>query len=105
LDDNHTALPGLLTELHVSMQAAFGPDGKPTKALTGFAAKNGVAAEDVTREADSKGTEYVWAVRKQAGRHAAEVSLPLTVVFCADTLLVCYWGSVMLQQLCCAASK
>ncbi|CAL8470617.1 g10159 [Coccomyxa elongata] len=54
-------------------KAAFGPDGQPTKALAGFAAKNGVSVEDVTREADAKGTEYVWAVRKQQGRHAAEV--------------------------------
>ncbi|EIE22621.1 hypothetical protein COCSUDRAFT_53607 [Coccomyxa subellipsoidea C-169] len=54
-------------------KAAYGPDGQPTKALMGFAAKNGVSIEEVTREADSKGTEYVWAVRRQAGRHAAEV--------------------------------
>lgn len=55
------------------MQAAYGKDGQPTKALTGFANKNGVDVGEVTREADAKGTEYVWAVRKQAGRPAAEV--------------------------------
>jgi hypothetical protein len=61
-------------------QAAFGQDGQPTKALIGFAAKNGVGAEDVTREADAKGVEYVFAIRKQAGRHAAEVRLSHRVV-------------------------
>lgn len=61
----------------VMWQAAFGPSGQPTKALAGFAAKNGVSVEDVTREADAKGTEYVWAVRKQQGRPAAEVCKPL----------------------------
>lgn len=57
------------------MQAAYGTHGQPTKALSGFAAKNGVSVDDVTREADAKGVEYVFALRKQAGRHAAEVSL------------------------------
>ncbi len=54
-------------------QVAYGKDGEPTKALTGFAAKNGVAVEDCTRQADAKGVEYVWAMTKQEGRHAAEV--------------------------------
>ena len=54
-------------------QVAYGKDGEPTKALTGFAAKNGVDLAACSREADAKGVEYVWAVRKQIGRHAAEV--------------------------------
>ena len=53
---------------------AFGSDGSPSKALEGFCRKNGVAAADVTVEADGKGTEYVWAVVKQRGRAAAEAS-------------------------------
>ena len=36
-------------------------------------AKNGVDLAACSREADAKGVEYVWAVRKQIGRHAAEV--------------------------------
>ena len=54
-------------------QVAYGKDGEPTKALTGFSAKNGVDLAACNREADAKGVEYVWAVRKQIGRHAAEV--------------------------------
>mmetsp|Transcript_20995 Transcript_20995/g.46001 ORF Transcript_20995/g.46001 Transcript_20995/m.46001 type:complete len:1090 (-) Transcript_20995:488-3757(-) len=53
--------------------AAFGKDGSPTKALEGFCKKNGVTVADVTREADAKGTEYVFAVVKDAGRAAGEV--------------------------------
>lgn len=52
---------------------AYSPDGSPSKALQGFCRKNGVAVDDVTTEADPKGTEYVWAVVKQPGRSAAEV--------------------------------
>ena len=63
------------------LQAAYDAAGAPTKALAGFAAKNGVSVEDVRREADGKGTEYIWAVRKQAGRPAAEVqSLPCLLI-------------------------
>lgn len=58
-------------------QVAYGKDGAPTKALTGFAAKNGVELEECTKEADAKGVEYVWAVRQQSGRHAAEVRTDL----------------------------
>ena len=54
-------------------QVAYGKTGEPTRALTGFAAKNGVALEQCTREADAKGVEYIWAATKQEGRHAAEV--------------------------------
>ncbi len=64
-------LPALLP---VPFQVAYGKDGEPTKALTGFAAKNGVNIADCTKEADAKGVEYVWAVQKQKGRHAAEVT-------------------------------
>ena len=54
-------------------QAAYGKDGGPTKALAGFAAKNGVDVGSVRTEADAKGVEYIWALRRQAGRPAAEV--------------------------------
>ena len=54
-------------------QVAFGADGGPSKALEGFCRKNGVAAGDVTREADGKGTEYVWVTVQSKGCPAAEV--------------------------------
>ncbi len=59
-----------LSSTSLCSQAAFGKDGAPTKALEGFCKKNGVSAADVTREADNKGVEYVYAVVKDAGRTA-----------------------------------
>uniref|UniRef100_A0A061RBF6 glycine--tRNA ligase n=2 Tax=Tetraselmis sp. GSL018 TaxID=582737 RepID=A0A061RBF6_9CHLO len=52
--------------------AAF-KDGQPTKALEGFARKNGVSVEDVVVEADAKGTEYCYACVRTMGRPAPEV--------------------------------
>lgn len=57
-------------------QVAYGPDGSPSKALQGFCKKNGVPVGSVTRQADSKGTEYVWAMVEQQGRPTAEVGHP-----------------------------
>eukprot|EP00884_Botryococcus_braunii_P020707 jgi/Botrbrau1/731/Bobra.160_2s0054.1 len=55
------------------VKAAYGPDGQPSKALQGFCAKNGLEVASLTREADAKGVEYVWGLRKLAGRSAAQV--------------------------------
>lgn len=52
---------------------AFAADGAPTKALEGFCKKNNVTLADITRAADAKGVEYVFANIKDAGRSAAEV--------------------------------
>lgn len=53
-------------------KAAFDIDGVPTKAALGFARSQGVAVEDlVTRAAGP--VEYVYAVREEAGRPAAEI--------------------------------
>ncbi|DBB00083.1 TPA: hypothetical protein ACH3X1_013938 [Trebouxia sp. C0004] len=63
-------------------KVAYSPEGAPSKALLGFCKKNGVQADSVFTEADSKGTEYVWAVVKQPGRATAEVlaeELPLLI--------------------------
>lgn len=69
-----TTPPGNAIRLQEALaQAAFGADGAPSRALEGFCKKNGVSADDVTREADGKGTEYVWAVVRSRGRPAAEV--------------------------------
>jgi len=54
---------------------AFGSDGEATKALAGFCKKNGVQVENVTREVDGKGVEYVWAVKHQPGLPANQVPL------------------------------
>jgi len=78
-------LPNLLP---VPFQVAYGKDGEPTKALTGFAAKNGVDIADCAKEADTKGVEYVWAVQKQKGRHAAEVTTSIRLPPLHHTLLV-----------------
>ena len=55
------------------LQVAYGSDGSPSKALLGFCKKNRVQASTVVTEADTRGTEYVWAVVKEPGRSAAEV--------------------------------
>ena len=54
------------------VRAAYAADGAPTPALTGFAKRCGVAPEALRRVATDKG-EYLAAVRKTAGRPAAEV--------------------------------
>ena len=48
------------------VRVAFAADGKPTKALEGFARTNGVSVDDVYRITTEKG-EYV-AVRKRIGK-------------------------------------
>eukprot|EP00192_Tetraselmis_astigmatica_P002230 CAMPEP_0117679166 /NCGR_PEP_ID=MMETSP0804-20121206/17675_1 /TAXON_ID=1074897 /ORGANISM="Tetraselmis astigmatica, Strain CCMP880" /LENGTH=1066 /DNA_ID=CAMNT_0005488581 /DNA_START=94 /DNA_END=3295 /DNA_ORIENTATION=- len=53
-------------------KAAF-KDGEPTKALLGFAKKNGVDVDAVILEADVKGVEYCFAEVRSEGRSAAEV--------------------------------
>ncbi len=69
-------------------KSAFGADGQPTKALEGFCRKNGVDPASVTREADAKGVEYVYAVVRDAGRPAAEVRrLGWQTLLAAD-----FWG-------------
>jgi glycyl-tRNA synthetase beta chain len=60
-------------------RAAFGPDGKPTRAAIGFAEKNGVSldaleiAEVEGQKKGSKPGEYVVATRRETGRPTAEV--------------------------------
>jgi len=55
-------------------QAAFGPDGKPTKAALGFAQKNGVDPTSLEKaEVEGKKGFYVVAQRFVAGQPAVEV--------------------------------
>ncbi len=56
-----------------SAKAAFDAEGVPTKAAEGFARGKGIAVEDLARETDESGAEYVWAVIDSAGRPAADV--------------------------------
>ena len=54
-------------------QAAYDKQGRPTKALEGFCAKNGVSVDAVEQQADAKGTEYIFAICREAGKPAVEV--------------------------------
>ena len=56
-----------------SLQVAFSAEGAPTKALEGFCKKNGITPEDVSRQADAKGVDYVWATVRQPKQSAAQV--------------------------------
>ena len=52
---------------------AFDDEGKPTKAALGFARGKGVYADDLVREADEKGVEYVYAVVSEPARRTSEL--------------------------------
>ncbi|WP_258360255.1 glycine--tRNA ligase subunit beta [Moorella sulfitireducens (nom. illeg.)] len=54
------------------LKAAFTADGQPTKAVLGFARNNGVEVGELVTRSISGG-EYVFAVKKEAGRPAPEV--------------------------------
>ncbi|GFH25586.1 uncharacterized protein HaLaN_23572, partial [Haematococcus lacustris] len=51
---------------------AFTASGQPSPALLGFCKKNGVDPAEVTKAADNKGVEYVYACVKEVGRPAAQ---------------------------------
>ncbi|HOV79721.1 MAG TPA: glycine--tRNA ligase subunit beta, partial [Bacillota bacterium] len=53
-------------------KVAFKPDGTPTRAAEGFARSQGVAVDDLIRKALGH-VEYVFAVKREAGRPAREV--------------------------------
>ena len=53
-------------------EAAYGPDGAPTKALEGFARAQGVAIEDIKTIKTEKG-EYVSAIKETRGRDTLEI--------------------------------
>lgn len=53
-------------------QAAFGPDGAPTRAAEGFARAQGVAVEDLVVREDN-GRDFVWADLRSEGRAVADV--------------------------------
>ncbi len=55
-----------------SREAAFDPDGKPTKAAEGFARSRGLRVEDLEIRPTEKG-EFVFAVVKEEGKPALEV--------------------------------
>eukprot|EP00983_Pelagomonas_calceolata_P125841 1161244-Pelagomonas_calceolata.AAC.11 len=86
-------------------KAAFAADGSPTKALEGFCKKNGVAPGDVTKQADAKGVEYVFAKVKEVGRPAAEVGVVLAALNkgfdaekCADVCFQKHDGLIRCQE-------
>lgn len=53
-------------------EAAYGPDGAPTRALEGFARAQGVAVEDIKTIETEKG-EYVCALKETRGRDTLEI--------------------------------
>jgi glycyl-tRNA synthetase beta chain len=53
-------------------RVAFKPDGSPTRAASGFAAGQGVAVADLVRRPVGH-VDYVFAVKREAGRPAREV--------------------------------
>ncbi|MCG8402535.1 MAG: glycine--tRNA ligase subunit beta [Firmicutes bacterium] len=55
-----------------AVKVAFNAEGKPTRAAAGFARSNGVAVEDLVRKSVGP-VEYVFAVKKEEGRSAAEI--------------------------------
>ena len=55
------------------VRAAFDADGKPTKAAEGFARSQDVAVDNLVRQEDEKGGEYVYANKAEGGRPAIEV--------------------------------
>jgi len=55
-----------------AVKVAFKPDGTPTRAAEGFAKGQGVAVADLVQKAVGH-VEYVFAVRREAGRPAREV--------------------------------
>lgn len=77
-----------------SVAAAFGPDGRPTKALEGFARSCGVAVADLGREQTEKG-EWIVSRTVEAGQSAAEL-IPQVVAMALAGLPIAKrmrWGS------------
>jgi len=60
-------------------RVAFKPDGSPTRAASGFAAGQGVAVADLVRRPVGH-VDYVFAVKREAGRPAREVLAELAPV-------------------------
>ena len=56
-----------------ALRAAFDAEGLPTRAAEGFARGRGIAVEDLVRESDGVGGEYVYAVIDSVGLPAADV--------------------------------
>jgi glycyl-tRNA synthetase beta chain len=54
------------------VSAAFGPDGQPTPAATGFARKQGVEVGELTRQQTPRG-EYLAFLKRQRGKTAVDV--------------------------------
>jgi glycyl-tRNA synthetase beta chain len=70
IPERQTDLEELVTGPPVA--AAFGPDGAPTQAAAGFAAKQGVAATSLERIETPRGT-YVGYRKRQRGKAAVDV--------------------------------
>jgi glycyl-tRNA synthetase beta chain len=77
------------------LRAAFDAAGAPTRAATSFAASCGVALEDIARERDEKGNEYLYHSGTQPGKLAIDL-LPGIVQESLDALPIpkrMRWGA------------
>ena len=75
-------------------QIAFDAEGNPTKAAEGFARKNGVAATELIRRADTDGREYVFA-EKNIPSAPAE---PILSALCEKTIAGLEWPNYRSQR-------
>jgi len=78
-----------------AVKVAYKPDGTPTRAAEGFARSQGVSLEELVQKTVGH-VEYVFAVKKEAGRPAAEV-LPEAAVRLISSLHFpkpMRWGSL-----------
>ena len=77
------------------LRAAFDAAGAPTRAATSFAASCGVPLEDIARERDEKGNEYLYHSGTQPGKRAIDL-LPGVVQESLDALPIpkrMRWGA------------
>ena len=90
-----------------SLQVAFSAEGAPTKALEGFCKKNRITPEDVSRQADAKGVEYVWATVRQPGQSAAQVGTVQgrLVGTCTPKGPVCLTAQQTARRACCGLQR
>lgn len=58
-------------------KAAYDAEGRPTRALEGFARGQGIAVDDVEVRADDKGVEYVYARKLEQGQPVTTILPPL----------------------------
>jgi glycyl-tRNA synthetase beta chain len=79
-----------------SAKAGLTPDGAPTRAAEGFARSQGVRVEDLVRRDNAEGFAYLFALKTEAGRPAADIlpELVSRVVQAMQSPRNMRWGSL-----------